>query len=72
MPERSSKRKKREHDANVTAFRVVREATGEAEPVAEKPLDAEGKNPHAMRPRAHGWQGGREGAGAKPDAGATQ
>ena len=32
-----SKRKKKEHDFAVTAFRVVQEATGEPEPEPEKP-----------------------------------
>jgi hypothetical protein len=31
------KRKKKEHDFSLTAFRVVQEATGEVEPVPEKP-----------------------------------
>lgn len=31
------KRKKKEHDFSLTAFRVVQEATGEAEPLPEKP-----------------------------------
>ncbi len=35
MDERSSKKKKREHDFAVTAFRVVREATGQVEPSAD-------------------------------------
>ena len=32
------KRKKREHDFGVTAFRVVQEATGQIEPQIEKPV----------------------------------
>ena len=39
------KRAKKEHDFSLTAFRVVQEATGEVEPVQEKPkkeFDAKG------------------------------
>jgi hypothetical protein len=32
-----AKRKKREHDFAVTAFRVVQEATGQVEPESKKP-----------------------------------
>lgn len=65
MPERSSKRKKRDHDASVTAFRVVQEATADGdEPLAveEKPLDTEGKNPNAV---ALGRLGGKKGGKAR-------
>ena len=34
------KRKKREHDFSVTAFRVVQEATGQIEPKPTKTFDA--------------------------------
>ncbi len=34
------KRKKREHDFSVTAFRVVQEATGQIEPKPAKTFDA--------------------------------
>ena len=37
MTERSSKRKKREHDFSVIAHRVVQEATGEAEEQSIEP-----------------------------------
>ena len=37
MTERSSKRKKRDHDFSVIAHRVVQEATGEAEPQQVEP-----------------------------------
>jgi len=33
------RRKKREHDFSITAFRVVQEATGETEPDTEKKFD---------------------------------
>ena len=35
---RVEKRKKREHDFSVTAFRVVQEATTQSEPKIEKPV----------------------------------
>ena len=34
------KRKKKDHDFSVTAFRVVQEATGQIEPKPEKAFDA--------------------------------
>ena len=37
MTERSSKRKKRDHDFSVIAHRVVQEATGQAEPQQVEP-----------------------------------
>ena len=37
MTERSSKRKKRDHDFSVIAHRVVQEATGETEPQQVEP-----------------------------------
>jgi len=55
-------RKKREHDVAITAFRVVQEATGEAERTEEKPLDTEGKNPAAV---ALGRLGGKKGGIAR-------
>ena len=65
MPERSSKRKKRDHDASVTAFRVVQEATADEDgppAVEEKPLDTTGKNPNAV---ALGRLGGQKGGKAR-------
>lgn len=55
------KRKKREHDFAVNAFRVVQEATEEkpVEPVSEVPT---GKNPHAV---ALGRLGGLKGGKAR-------
>jgi hypothetical protein len=55
------KRKKKEHDFAVTAFRVVQEATGQVE---EKPLDTEGKNPNAV---ALGRLGGLKGGKARAE-----
>ncbi len=48
MDKRSSKRKKKEHDFAVTAFRVVQEATGQDEPAEQKLLDTAGKKPNAV------------------------
>ena len=65
MPERSSKRKKRDHDASVTAFRIVQKATtdeDESSAVEEKPLNTEGKNPNAV---ALGRLGGKKGGKAR-------
>lgn len=62
MDKRSSRRKKKEHDFAVTAFRVVHEATGAADPAEEKPLDTEGKNPNAV---ALGRLGGKKGGPAR-------
>jgi hypothetical protein len=58
-----AKRKKKEHDFAVTAFRVVQEATGQTEPVTEeKPLSTKGKNPNAV---ALGRLGGLKGGKAR-------
>ncbi len=54
------KRKKKEHDFAVTAFRVVQEATGQAEPEPEKPkkqFDA----------KALGHKGGLKGGRARAE-----
>lgn len=56
-----AKRKKKEHDFAVTAFRVVQEATGQLEE-PEKPLSTEGKNPNAV---ALGHLGGLKGGKAR-------
>jgi hypothetical protein len=59
------RRKKREHDFAVTAFRVVQEATKESEPTLEQPESQdkiEGKNPHAV---ALGRLGGLKGGKAR-------
>ena len=58
----ADKRKKRDHDFAVNAFRVVQEVTGEAEPAEQKPLDTEGKNPAAV---ALGRLGGLKGGKAR-------
>lgn len=52
-------RKKRDHDYNVNAFRIVQEATAEPE---TPPQEAEGKNPHAV---ALGRLGGLKGGKAR-------
>jgi hypothetical protein len=59
-----AKRKKKEHDFAVTAFRVVQEATGQAEPESKEaePESIEGKNPHAV---ALGRLGGLKGGKAR-------
>jgi hypothetical protein len=59
-----AKRKKKEHDFAVTAFRVVQEATGQAEPESEETELGlvEGKNPHAV---ALGRLGGLKGGKAR-------
>ena len=59
-----AKRKKKEHDFAVTAFRVVQEATGQEEPELEEtePESIEGKNPHAV---ALGRLGGLKGGKAR-------
>ena len=67
MDERSSKRKKKEHDFAVNAFRVVQEATEEPskEPTTvpeQVPEPAEGKNPNAV---ALGRLGGKKGGKAR-------
>jgi hypothetical protein len=58
------RKKKREHDFAVTAFRVVQEATGQSEPVSEgtEPESIKGKNPHAV---ALGRLGGLKGGKAR-------
>lgn len=54
-------KKKKDHDFAVNAFRVVQEATGQAEP-KEKPISTEGKNPNAV---ALGRLGGLKGGKAR-------
>lgn len=57
-----AKRQKKDHDFAVNAFRVVQEATGQAEPKQDKPLSTEGKNPNAV---ALGRLGGLKGGKAR-------
>ena len=67
MAERSSKRKKREHDFAVKAFRVMQEATTAADDTStreEKPIDTTGKNPNAV---ALGRLGGKKGGKARAE-----
>jgi len=62
--EKKPRKKKREHDFAVTAFRVVQEATGQNErgPEQTEPELIEGKNPHAV---ALGRLGGLKGGKAR-------
>lgn len=62
--DKKPRKKKREHDFAVTAFRVVQEATGEAGPESEEtePEAIKGKNPHAV---ALGRLGGLKGGKAR-------
>lgn len=63
--DKGRRKKKREHDFAVTAFRVVQEATeqGHPEPSQPKPEEkVEGKNPHAV---ALGRLGGLKGGKAR-------
>ena len=63
MADRSSKRKKAEHDFAVTAFRVVQEATGEADtPQAEPEVTAEERSAAA---KVLGRAGGKKGGPAR-------
>ena len=69
MANRSSKRKKKEHDFAVTAFRVAQEATAgelksEDERASEPEPDIGDKNPHAV---ALGRLGGKKGGRARAD-----
>ena len=59
-----ARKKKRDHDFSVTAFRVVQEATEqvEPEPKQEESELIEGKNPHAV---ALGRLGGLKGGKAR-------
>lgn len=59
-----ARKKKRDYDFSVTAFRVVQEVTGQVqtETKQEKPLSTEGKNPNAV---ALGRLGGLKGGKAR-------
>lgn len=59
-----NKRKKKEHDFAVNAFRVVQEATGQKPEPEPKPLSTEGKNPNAV---ALGRLGGLKGGKARTE-----
>jgi hypothetical protein len=60
-----NKRKKKEHDFAVNAFRVVQEATGQMpEPEERHVLSFEGKNPNAV---ALGRLGGLKGGKARKE-----
>jgi len=58
----ANKRQKKDHDFAVNAFRVVQEATGQAEPKKDKLSSSEGKNPNAV---ALGRLGGLKGGKAR-------
>jgi hypothetical protein len=65
MTDRSSRKPKREHDFNVTAFRVLQEATAEPEaaPEPEQPeMTAEERRAAA---KALGSRGGKKGGPAR-------
>ncbi|MBI2846951.1 MAG: histone H1, partial [Chloroflexi bacterium] len=57
-----AKRKKKEHDFAVTAFRVVQEATGQIEPESEKP-----KAKKNFDAKALGHKGGLKGGKARAE-----
>ena len=59
-----ARKKKRDHDFSVNAFRVFQEATGqiEPEPKQAEPELVDGKNPHAV---ALGRLGGLKGGSAR-------
>jgi hypothetical protein len=53
-------RKKKDHDYNVNAFRIVQEATGSGGMPTKDDLADKGKNPHAVAlGRAGGIKGGK-------------
>ena len=56
------RKKKRDHDFSVTAFRVVQDATRQIEPEPKRTESIEGKNPHAV---ALGRLGGLKGGKAR-------
>lgn len=60
--DKKQRKQKRDSDFAVNAFRVVQEATGQAEPEPQKPLNTEGKNPNAV---ALGRLGGLKGGKAR-------
>lgn len=65
MDERSSKRKKRDHDFSVNAFRVAQEATEESDGILasiEESTTSARKNPNAV---ALGRLGGKKGGKAR-------
>jgi len=58
----ANKRKKKDSDFAVNAFRVVQEATGQTEPKQANSSSSEGKNPNAV---ALGRLGGLKGGKAR-------
>lgn len=67
---KSARKKKRNHDFSITAFRVVQEATGQLQPESKQTREdleqapSGGKNPHAV---ALGRLGGLKGGKARTD-----
>lgn len=61
---KGTRKKKRDYDFSITAYRVVQEAIGQGEPEAKqtKPELIDGKNPHAV---ALGRLGGLKGGKAR-------
>ena len=63
--DKKPRKKKRDYDFAVNAFRVVQEATGQtSEPEERKVLSTEGKNPNAV---ALGRLGGLKGGKARTE-----
>ena len=62
-----AKRKKKEHDFAVTAFRVVQEATGQTEPEAETEQVETPKTKKDFDPVALGRLGGLKGGRARAE-----
>jgi len=67
MAERSSKRKKKEHDFAVTAFRVVQEAVAEGQETGEKQAEPTPEERHAAAVIL-GRVGGKLGGKRRKDA----
>jgi len=60
----AERKKKKDHDFAVNAFRVVQEATGQLEEESEEVELIDGKNPHAV---ALGRLGGLKGGKARAE-----
>lgn len=57
-----ARKKKKDHDFSVTAFRIVEQATKNTETIEIEAIQIEGKNPHAV---ALGRLGGLKGGKAR-------
>ena len=66
MAERSSKRKKKEHDFAVTAFRVVQEAVGEKQEAQAEQVESTPEQRHDAAVIL-GRRGGKKGGPARAD-----